>query len=406
MRSNFFATLCGCAAGLWGMLQVSFALAAIDPGFHRPLLGPKKAQGVIVWSHGRSIWAEDDQSPTPPYLLSLRGAGWDVLRFDRKREGDTLEESSRRLARHAALFKKEGYKRVVLAGQSFGAFLALIAADQSSAVDAVVATAPAAFGSFQEFYGSWRLNASRLYPLLRRVKRARVMLFFFHGDDFDPGGRAAMARAILEKRRLGYAVIDQPEYFVGHLAAGSGLFMRRFGGCIRAFAADDALEGAFSCHPVWGEAPSAQLLLPPELGGRPQRLKAPSATTAASGSGEVPAGPVRDAWYGFYPNGREVLIAIEGLQGDHVVAVYALGPGIRRSEKAFWTRFRGRLVDHAYLLGKRGERRLRLYPRPDGSLGVTAFAANGEREMRASLRPLDRLRFARSPVGKDGAYAQ
>ena len=64
-----------------------------------------------------------------------------------------------------------------------------MAADASAEVDAVVATAPAAYGSFDEFYDSWRLNATKLYPLLEQVQRARVMVFYFHGDDFDPGGR-------------------------------------------------------------------------------------------------------------------------------------------------------------------------------------------------------------------------
>ena len=39
------------------------------------------------------------------------------------------------------------------------------------------------------------------------------MLFFFHGDDFDPGGRGGTAsRAILSKRSIGFAVVDQPAY--------------------------------------------------------------------------------------------------------------------------------------------------------------------------------------------------
>ena len=112
----------------------------------------------------------------------------------------------------------------MLAGQSFGAFLALMAADDSTAVDAVVATAPAAFGDFQEYYNTWRLNATRLYPLLEHIKRARVMLFFFHGDDFDPGGRGEAARSILSQRRAGFAVVDQPAYLAGHWISSSGAF--------------------------------------------------------------------------------------------------------------------------------------------------------------------------------------
>src|SRR5579862_3108453 len=93
----------------------------------------------------------------------------------------------------------------------------------------------------------------------------RGMLFFFHGDDFDPGGRGIEARAILARRGLGFAVVDQPAYLTGHWIASSGAFLRRFGDCIRDFVDDDGLHGEFSCRPVWGEAPSADLRLPLDL---------------------------------------------------------------------------------------------------------------------------------------------
>ena len=58
--------------------------------------------------------------------------------------------------------KHQGYRHIVFAGQSFGAFLALMAADASTDVDAVVATAPAAFGGFDGF----RLLAPQRDPAL------------------------------------------------------------------------------------------------------------------------------------------------------------------------------------------------------------------------------------------------
>src|SRR5437660_9727161 len=79
------------------------------------------------------------------------------MRFDRMSHGDTLSDSTKRLVDFTASLKKNGYKQVVLAGQSFGAFLSLMAADSSADVDGVIATAPAA-------YGSWELYASSLYP--------------------------------------------------------------------------------------------------------------------------------------------------------------------------------------------------------------------------------------------------
>jgi pimeloyl-ACP methyl ester carboxylesterase len=178
---QLLSRMLGAAVLAVGVLASGTVLAmGLDPAFDGPAIGPAKAKGVIVWSHGRSINAEDSESPTPAYLSALRDDGWDVMRFDRLSQGDTLNDSTKRLVEYTAQLKHNGYKQVVLAGQSFGAFLALMAADSSSDVDAVVATAPAAYGSFDDFYDSWRLNATRLYPLLEQVKRARVMVFYFH----------------------------------------------------------------------------------------------------------------------------------------------------------------------------------------------------------------------------------
>ena len=146
-------------AAVWGLVLGFVALSGapagavgLDPAFSEALAGPDKAIGAVIWNHGRSINTEDSDSPTPPYLRVLRDAGWDVLRFDRLRDGDTLTASTRRLVELVGQLKHKGYRRIVLAGQSFGAFLALTAADSSEDVDAVVATAPAAFGNFDEFY--------------------------------------------------------------------------------------------------------------------------------------------------------------------------------------------------------------------------------------------------------------
>jgi hypothetical protein len=53
---------------------------------------------------------------------------------------------------------------VALAGQSFGAFLSLSAAEASEEVHAVIRAAPAAYGSFSEFYESGATTRSPLSP--------------------------------------------------------------------------------------------------------------------------------------------------------------------------------------------------------------------------------------------------
>jgi pimeloyl-ACP methyl ester carboxylesterase len=395
MRQTLFAGACALGWGLLTLASIPAMALGLDAAFHQTLLGPERAAGVVVWNHGRSLDSEDYKAPTPPYLRALRDAGWDVLRFDRLRESDTLSASSQRLAELADQLKRRGYHRVVLAGQSFGAFLALIAADDSAAVDAVVATAPAAFGDFEEYYDTWQLNATRLYPLLEHLQHARIMLFFFHGDDFDPGGRGAQSREILQERGLGFAIVDQPAYLTGHWISSSGAFMRRFGSCIRDFADDDGLRSEFSCRPVWGDAPSTALRLPAEIihaqtaTPRLTELLGGSAPASAAARGEVREPSANDAWYGFYPNGREVLLKIVAVSGHDLTAIYAIGPGIDTNEPAEWTRRRGHLDGRKLVFDQKGESTLVFRPRGDGGLNATWISPDGATKMEAGLRPID-----------------
>jgi dienelactone hydrolase len=231
-------------------------IAPADPA--RAALGPIDALGAVIWSHGRSTDAEDFEAPAPPFLAELRSGGWDTFRFNRRRADDTLANSSRALVQDVHRLKEQGYRRVVLAGQSFGAFLSLLGADASDEVDAVIATAPAAYGSYADHYDTWRANATQLYPLLAQVIRARVMLFYFHGDEFDPGGRGERSRDILAQRHLDYVVIDQPPRLATHWAAGTPLFARLYGGCILAFldARHFAPDAQCSGGTYWAAAPT------------------------------------------------------------------------------------------------------------------------------------------------------
>jgi dienelactone hydrolase len=230
----------------------------LDPAYpDRPGLGPAKALGAVIWSHGRSMDSEDSEVETPPYVEVLRRGGWDVFRYNRLRAYDNLALSARVLTAEVHRLKLEGYRQVALAGQSFGAFLSFMAADASDEVDAVVATAPAAYGSFNNAYDTWRSNATKLYPLLDQLRRARVMIFYFHGDDFDPGGRGERSRDILLARNLPFLVVDQPANVSSHWAAGGQPFADLFGRCILEFLeaqrlGDDARceEGTLVAGPV------------------------------------------------------------------------------------------------------------------------------------------------------------
>jgi pimeloyl-ACP methyl ester carboxylesterase len=237
-------------------------LAPAYPGI--ALAGPERAKGAVVWSHGRSVDSEDSHAPTPAYMALLREDGWDTFRYNRLRDVDTLAKSSVGLAKIAADLKAEGYRKVALTGQSFGGFLALMAADASDQVDDVIATAPAAYGSFSDYYGSWLNNATKLYPLLQQVRSARVMVFYFHGDDFDPGGRGERSREILDARHIANVVVDQPPQLTSHWAATTPLFTKRFGGCIEGFLDAAALADDARCDndALWAGSEPEPIAMP------------------------------------------------------------------------------------------------------------------------------------------------
>src|SRR5271168_2920294 len=120
MTRRFLARLAAFVLVVGMLYNMPAAGMGLDPAFKLDLLGPERAMGVLVWSHGRSITVEDSESATPPFLRVLRDDGWDVLRFDRPREDDTLSGSTRRLVDQVVRLKHKGYRRIVLVGQSFG----------------------------------------------------------------------------------------------------------------------------------------------------------------------------------------------------------------------------------------------------------------------------------------------
>lgn len=342
------------------------------------LAGPAKARGAVVWSHGRSVDSEDSEAPTPLYMKALRDAGWDVYRLDRMRVSDTLPNSSRALASYSEALKAKGYRRVTLTGQSFGAFISLIAAGQTNAIDAVVATAPAAFGNFTEAFDSYRENAAQLWPILREVRRARVMMFFFHGDDFDPGGRAEPARNILTQRGLSSLIVDQPSLLTGHGAANTGLFVRRFGACIVHFAEDPPTPNDPPCDESWGRSPSAELL---------QAALPANASGSAKGNDATAAlRPYIGMWYGSYINGREVALSVEKAEGDAVYADYVLGAGMEADQPFERVRRKGRIENGELVFDEKGRNILRYRLRPDGRVAASWLDKDGHGRLDTVLR--------------------
>jgi pimeloyl-ACP methyl ester carboxylesterase len=191
-----------------------------------------------------------------------------------------MDTSPGALIEAAAELRKRGYRKIVSAGQSFGAWISLAAAGQApKSIDAIIALAPAAHGEFG-ISPSWTRNADGLYELAQDVPSStRVLTFFFDKDNLDPGGRAAPLDQIFKDRQVPHAIVDRPPGFAGHGVGQTHAFAHVYGRCIVAFVEAPAIAKDFSCTPHLQLGPGAGFNLPPDI----RIVPAPSeATTLAA----------------------------------------------------------------------------------------------------------------------------
>jgi hypothetical protein len=201
--------------------------------------GPARAKGAIVWSHGNAGQADARNIPVPPYVRQFSNAGWDVYRFDRDPRYDRLDWAIRKLIDGARQLRAAGYRRVIAAGQSRGAWHSLEALHEDGLLDGVIAAAPARHGTWSQG-GMVALQGLDDYrTLMRRVAGAHVpvALFVFTDDPFDPdpAARAAYAREQLGAGGTPVLVVERPSGITGHRGAQDPRFNRRFGACILSF---------------------------------------------------------------------------------------------------------------------------------------------------------------------------
>ena len=284
------------------------------PGYpDRAPVGPMAAKGAVIYSPGLAR-ASESLGGTPFALDALQESGWDIYRLQRASTDDFIEQWIGALREAAQRLRNDGYRRIVFAGQSFGGWISLAAADGAAPVHAVIAFAPAAFGTPRDS-PDWTMNASHLYQLAGRLAAGRALIFLFDGDDFDPGGRGEALRRIVDERGLTAGIVDRPFGLEGHAVALTSAFARRFAPCIRDYIETVSPAPRFACG---GEA------LASSLGdfALPARLPAPRPPVDA-----VPLlAAMQGRWYGAYPIGREVLLVIGEAERTRASAVYSFGP--------------------------------------------------------------------------------
>ncbi len=213
--------------------------------------GPARAKGLVVWSHGYGGTDVDERTGPPPGVVSrFNLAGWDVLRFDRDPwdDGDVPMVETR-LADSLDVARAAGYRSIILAGQSRGAWQSLDLMGSGRSLDRIVgvlAFSPAKNGKTGTAPmlvqpDEWRHMLGRMAPGAYRVTVA-----FFGHDDYNPAAddEAATARRILAARGIDSLVLleNDPEILKigtgalsGHGGANRTKFTAVYGDCLVRF---------------------------------------------------------------------------------------------------------------------------------------------------------------------------
>ncbi|WP_119419005.1 alpha/beta hydrolase family protein [Desertibaculum subflavum] len=362
---------------LWLGLGPARAQFDLLPGYDKPLLGPAAAKGAVIWNHGKEADGRDVEGDTPFFLDALRDAGWDVFRLNRSGAADSEEASTLALIAQAEGLKAQGYPRLVSVGQSFGGWISYFAAVRRPGLfHAIVATAPAAFGEAKTS-PNWKLNADRLYALAEGISRTRVMSFFFQNDPYDPGGRGRHIAKILTARGVPHAMIDRRPGLEGHGVARTLAFARAYEDCIRDFVEMAKVPNGFAC-PLGPSRPAAgDFALP--AGAVPAR-QLPG-----------PARPFAGRWFGWYVQGRQMMLIVQSATANSVTATYAWSAQFREPEDAPGHRLRHGRIDGAgkLIFDDPGQARLEFTRRLDGGLDVLWTRISDGLSVRGQVRRID-----------------
>ncbi len=209
--------------------------------------------GVIIVLDGRGD-GTTQADPNPPNYVTFVGEqyDWDIVALDRPLQLDRNQDDPRILnflQTQIRALSDKGYRRIVIAGQSRGGWLALKAADQLQGLHAVVATAP---GSYDVDVDGLRREADELMAMLAGAKPATSLaIFLFESDTREAGDppRGYRIGEIARERKLPLLLIDRPAGLSGHFSASQGRFTRRYAECLNDFLTSPKVEFSTQCRP-------------------------------------------------------------------------------------------------------------------------------------------------------------
>ena len=224
-----------------------------------PEHGPALAAGILLWNHGQSTGHPSWQFGAPPVIRLFAQSGWDILLVQRNPicEGNWSakgREYVETLLKEVHAAKKRGYRRILVAGQSVGAGIALGASGKTEQIEGVLA--------FALSHGRRSCRDSRTIrpgmiafhekQIERGIKEAlspRILISMGKDDHCVGHSFSPLVSGTLATKEIAYIYLDESMAIAGHGAATGGQFASLYGDCVlKFFSQEDKPEnGRHSC---------------------------------------------------------------------------------------------------------------------------------------------------------------
>ena len=256
------------------------------------------AQEALIYLHGDSRLRLDQ---LPRVLLGMaKVAQWNILPVA-DNAGD--DEQRAVIGQQAARMRREGFRKVYVAGVSRGGWMALVAAALDN-VDGVIGIAPTLTVDLLR-------QRNELARRLAMAKTNRIAVVFFDQDPGEKMPRSETTRQALQQTGSAYMVVDRPPDLLGPSAGATGLFTRRYRDCLLwLMRSEEVQPGEVRCDPDRGYAAGEDIGFPaeaPTVLGEPFR--------AYSGR-----------WQADNENGAYAILQPTETRGDELVARFGLSP--------------------------------------------------------------------------------
>lgn len=353
----------------------------VEYGFCDLLIkGPAAARGLVLWSHGVNGDKEQYKSLPPPIVRRLERAGWDVVKINRNNLYEHGWSSSGVRHRDDAISralaaKAQGYKSVILAGQSYGGAISLEANAKSAGIDGVLALSPGHGSdavSGATGYGNIYRNLNHyLLDALSAQKGGRIVVLAAPDDPYSPdrsigSGFGAQMRAALAASGRPFVVFDETGPIHGHFAGLTSQFSWWFGRCLLKFLdpAQRVASGETVCN------------APQPL---PHFLRQVVIKQGVPGPKNPPSSPWVGVWQGKYvDNRRDMMIAVETVADDTATVHYFTDAGPAKDQSMGYERYTtARLSGNSIVINRSDNWTITLILSADGqNMGFSAVKPN------------------------------